>query len=288
MNRIALVLLALLLSSAAGAAEYSDLYVVPIAGHVRGAFGTAWRTDVVLHNIQPVPITVELAMVESGRRPSADVVALGAAGGTALVLMPGETRTLSDVAGHLGRDLAGALIAGADQPFALTSRTWAELPSGRTLGQSVVPVAIGGEADAVNEVAVLPSLAPGARQRANVGFFAAASHAPLVVEVALRSPSGASLGSRLVVLDEPGFVHRQLAVPATTEAGGSTAVIRILQGDGVVIPYASVIDNVSAESLFVSGQPVAVRGAASRGLLARAVLGSSVPRVPRFLGPSGR
>jgi hypothetical protein len=271
MNRILIVLVALI-ASAAGAAEYSDLYIIPGAGHSHGAFGTLWRSDVVLHNIQTVPITVEIAIVESGRSPATEPLAVVVGGETTLHLNPGETRMLSDVVGHLGRDIAGALIIGADLPFAVTSRTYAELPLGRTLGQTVTPVAITGSADAVNEMAVLPSLTGDARQRSNVGVFVAASHAPLLVEIALLSPSGATLGSQLVAVDEPGFVHRQLSLAQIGAATpNSTAIVRILQGEGIVVPYASIIDNVSAEAVFVSGEAIASHGAASRNMLVKAV-----------------
>jgi hypothetical protein len=151
-----LITLALFMTSPAAAAGYSDLYIIPAAGHSHGAYGTLWRSDLVLHNIQQVPITVEIAIVESGRAPSAAPIAVNAGAETAFHLNPGETRVLSDVAGHLGRDITGALIVGADMPFAVTSRAWAELPGGRTLGQTVRPIAIAGAADAVNETAVPP------------------------------------------------------------------------------------------------------------------------------------
>lgn len=263
----------LFIASAAGAADYSDLYVIPIAGHTQGAFDTAWRSDVVLHNIQQVPITVELALVESGRSPSTPPIAIAVGAETSLQLAPGETRVLSDVLGQQGRDLTGALIVGAGLPFSLTSRTWAELPTGRTLGQMVTPVAITATSTAAaDEVSILSGLPESNRQRSNIGVFLVASHAPLVVEIALVSPSGATLGSTLVVMDEPGFSHRQF--PNTAPAAGVTARVRILEGDGIAVPYASTIDNLTAEAMFLSGQPIATRGAAARTTLAGVVTAS--------------
>jgi hypothetical protein len=269
-NRM-LVIFALLLASSASAAEYSDLYIIPVAGHSRGAFATSWRSDLVLHNVQAVPITVEIALIESGRAPSTAPVAV-----PTVHLMPGETRMLSDIAAPLGRDVTGALLVGADLPFAVTSRTWAERPAGRTLGQTVLPVAISGAADAVHELAVLPSLTTNAQQRSNVGVFVAASHAPLVVEVAMLSASGTTLASQLIVLDEPGFVHRQLALSPVAPTASMTAVVRIVEGDGIAVPYASIVDNTSAEALFVPGEPISVRGAATLTMLAGAVHGDAV------------
>lgn len=261
-----LVVLSLFTASTALAADYSDLYVIPIAGHARGAFGTAWRSDVVLHNLQLVPIAVEMALIESGRSAAAEAIPVPFGAEAVLHLAAGETRVLSDVLGPMNRDVTGALIVGASLPFALTSRTYAERPAGRTLGQTVVPVAITGGADAVHEVAILAGLDRNERQRANVGLFLAASRVPFVAEIELLSASGSPLGSRLIVLDAEGFAHRQLSV-----ADGVSAMVRILEGDGVIVPYASVVDNVSAEAMFIPADATASRGAAARAMLSRTV-----------------
>lgn len=261
-----LIVLSLFTASTAFAADYADLYVIPVAGHARGAFGTAWRSDVVLHNLQLVPITVEMALIESGRSAAAEAIPVSFGAEAVLHLAAGETRVVSDVLGSMGRDVTGALIVGADMPFVLTSRTYAERPAGRTLGQTVLPVAIAGGADAVNEVAILAGLAQNERQRANVGLFVAASRVPFVAEIELVSASGSSLGSRLIVLDAEGFAHQQFSV-----ADGASAMVRILEGDGVIVPYASIVDNVSAEAMFVPADAMASRGTAARAMLSRAV-----------------
>ena len=260
MNAVRTLVAVTVLALAAGAsAQYSDLYIVPVAGHAPGAFGTAWRSDVVLHNLQLFPITVEIALVESGAAPSAAPVAM------AMVdLLPGETRTLPDVAASLGRDVTGALIAGAGAPFAMTSRTWAESPRGRTIGQSVPPVAIAGAADAPGDVSILPALTTDRGQRSNVGLFVAATRAPLVLEIALRSATGASVGTHVVTVAEQGLVHRQLSMTPTDDA--VTSIVRIVAGEGIAVPYASTIDNATAEAMFVSGQPVS-SGFGARSLL---------------------
>jgi hypothetical protein len=71
------------------------------------------------------------------------------------------------------------------------------------------------------------------------------------------------------VAGEPGFIHRQLAIPPSE--AGVTAVVRILEGDGLVVPYASTVDNTTAEAAFVSGEPVSLRGAATLKMLAGTV-----------------
>lgn len=261
MQRLVIAIVLSLAASVATAADYSDLYIVPVAGHARGAFGTAWRSDLVLHNFQAAAITVDVAFVESGRAPSAEAIAIV----SALQLGPRETRVLADVLSSLDRDVIGALIVAADRPFAVTSRTWAALPAGRTLGQSVQPIAIGDGADTTSDVAVLAALPSTAGQRANVGLFVAALTAPVVVEVATVNASGATTGTRRVVLSEPGFVHQQFAA-----AAGAAAIVRIVSGDALVVPYASVVDNVSAEAMFVEAPPIGAQADAARSILGAA------------------
>ena len=253
--RILIVAVSILFASATFAAEYSDLYVIPIAGHVHGAHGTEWRSDVVLHNYQLVPITVEMALIEGNT--AADL-------GSPLQLFAGETRTLTDVLGDEGRDVIGAIVIGASLPFVVTSRTY----NATTLGQTVRPIAIAGAADAVNEVAVLAGLAHDEHQRANVGLAIVASHVPFIAEIELVSAEGDRLGSQLVALETEGFAHRQFSVVGTSHA---SAIVRVLQGDGIIVPYASVIDNRTGEALFVSTEPATSAGAAARVILDKLV-----------------
>jgi hypothetical protein len=84
-SRILVTLVFLVTASVAGAAEYSDLYIIPAAAHAHGAFGTEWRSDVVLHNIQAIPITVEFALVESGRGPAVEPIVVSAGAETTAV-----------------------------------------------------------------------------------------------------------------------------------------------------------------------------------------------------------
>lgn len=229
-NMIFVVIISLFSAAAAIAAEYSDLYVIPIAGHAPGANGTAWRSDVVIHNPQTVPITVEMALVDSGL-PAAEPIAITFGGEASLQLAAGETRTLPDVLAEIGRDVTGTLIVGATLPVVLTSRTWAEVPGGRTLGQTVQPIAITASADALNDRAVLAGLAQGVRQRSNVGLFAAVSAVPFAAEIEIVSASGERKGAQLVRVDAEGFVHRQYSSAAIAGGvDGATAIVRVLKG----------------------------------------------------------
>lgn len=274
MRHLKTILLAasFVITSASFAAGPADLYVIPIAGHASGAFGTEWRSDVVLHNFQLVPITVELAFVESGHPAGLDAPAVSVGAGTVVHLAASETRVIDDVLESMDHDASGALIVGGSMPFALTTRTWARHRGGRTLGQTVQPIAIAGGADTIADRAVLPGLHRLASQRANIGLFVAASRAPFIAEIELVSATGAIVGSHLVALETEGFAHRQIAIDP--EADVVSAIVGIHQGDGVVVPYGSVIDNTTAEALFIAADP-----ASSQGNDARAMLSSVVQAV---------
>lgn len=264
-----LVAASLAVAPAALAGGDADLFVIPVAAHAPGAFGTAWRSDVVIHNHQPVPITVEMALIESGRPASSDAAPVSFGPGTVLHLGAGETRVIHDVLDSMDHDTGGALIVGGSMPFAVTSRTWAEHPGGRTLGQTVQPIAISGGAETIAELAVLPGLRRLAGQRANVGLFVAVSRAPFVAEIELVSATGATVGSHLVAFAGDGFAHHQIAVDPAAEA--VSAIVRIREGDGVVVPYGSIIDNETAEALFVPADAASSRGNAARSMMRAAV-----------------
>ena len=91
--------ISLIIASTASAADYTDLYIVPAVGHAHGAHGTLWRSDLVLHNVQTVPIAVELALIESNQPAATAPIAIMVGGETTLHLNPGETRIVSDVVG---------------------------------------------------------------------------------------------------------------------------------------------------------------------------------------------
>jgi hypothetical protein len=81
------------------------------------------------------------------------------------------------------------------------------------------------------------------------------------------------------VVEEPGFVHHHLSTADIAEIpDGATAVVRIVEGDGLVVPYASMIDNASAQALFIGGQPVMAHGMAARTMLSNVVAAGRMDR----------
>lgn len=253
----------LLASTAAYGGHYSDTYVIPVAGHVPGVNGTLWKTDVVLRNFQASPLEVEFIVIESGFNPANNVYPLmtDAINGS-VVVPPNGTILMEDImAGHRGMTASsGSLVVGADLPFSVTSRTYNDkVPLGQT-----VPAARDflvnsfGEADN-QATAYIPGIASDAGKRTNVGFTAGnGGSVPLVVEVLIRNASGEIVGMRSISVPPATFMHLQFAVgpllqPDTSLDLGS-ADVRIVEGEGALVPYASVIDNATDVATYIMGQ----------------------------------
>ena len=240
--------------------QFSDFYVIPAAGHVNGAFGTTWQSDVIIHNFQSAPITVELALVETGVSTADNVSPIQVGGAGTVTVAPGATLTLADVLNnHRGRaESLGAILIGADQPFAVVSRSFAVLPSGNTIGQTVSPVSdfLDNAGSVGSAVAIVPALAANTRFRTNLGFLAAAgSGAPFVIEVSLVNQTGAAIGTTRTFAVPPDAVAH-LFFPSSLLASTfdvGVARFRIVSGTGAVAPFASVIENSSSNAMFLNG-----------------------------------
>ncbi|MGA7992223.1 MAG: hypothetical protein WCC53_12360 [Thermoanaerobaculia bacterium] len=108
--------------------------VIPAAARTGGMFGAAWRTDLVLRNPDPDPVTVAARFL-----PNADTVA--AAPDRTLLLNASSITTYPDVLGSVfGLDSAsGAILLSPEgaRSIEATSRTYTSAPSGGTYGMSV-------------------------------------------------------------------------------------------------------------------------------------------------------
>src|SRR5581483_11761513 len=223
MRHLALVLM-LLLSPALLASEYSDLYLIPIAGHVSGVNGSNWMSDVAIQNPQSTPLTVQLVVIESGEGLPDNIAALDAAIGSSVTIPANGTRILRDVLnGHRGRSQTiGAILIGADRPFAVSSRVYIADSAGATQGQSVTPLRNFVDnslapADLSNATAYVAGLTSNARYRTNLGFVAGSgSSAGMTLEIALRGADGTTLGARTFSIPGGAFEHVQIGAATIT------------------------------------------------------------------------
>lgn len=255
----------LLAGGSAYANHYSDLYVIPVAGHTSGQNATNWMSDVAIQNFQSTPINVQIVVIESGFSND-NVYPLTTSNNNGSTTVPaGGSVLLADVLnGHRGAaSTRGALLVGSDRPFAITSRTYSMSPAGDTVGQTVPgtgnfldntlsPI------DLATAVAYVPGLIQNANFRTNLGFVAAngsGSDETMNIAIKIKGADGATLGTQNYAI-EPGAAM-QMQFNAREIAGANfnigSAEFRIVSGSGSVVPYASVVDNRTADAVFVGG-----------------------------------
>ena len=260
-----LLLAALTIAPIVFAAHQADLYVIPVASRVAGVNGTFWRTDVTIQNFRTVPLNVTILFIQSGEgNPDnvANLVSTAVPTGS-LTVPAGGTVVLSDVLnGFEGKSdgLSGALVVSADGAFAVTSRTYTTAESGGTFGQTVVPVRdfyenVIGDTNNTTSVTYVPGLSVGGARRSNLGFVAGAGHGPMVVSVTIKGATGTTLGTRTFTIPADQFVHVQVPAISITNApfDVGSAEFRITSGDGVIAPYASIVDNLTGDAVYVNG-----------------------------------
>jgi hypothetical protein len=258
MRRLALLLTLLLSPALLCASEFSDLYVIPVAGHVTGLNGNTWMSDVAIQNFQSTPLTVQIVVIESGEGMAENVTP-----GGSVTIPANGTRILRDVLnGHRSGDTIGAIMAGADRPFAISSRAYISNAAGATQGQSVTPLrnfldTSLAHADLSIATAYVAGLTSNSHYRTNLGFVAgSASPSGMTLEVTLRNASGVAIGTRTFTIPGNGFEHVQFSSSQLSNQSfdEGSATFRIVSGDGSVAPYASIIDNLSSGGFFIGSQ----------------------------------
>jgi len=276
-----MVVATLLIAAVAhGQSVYSDTYVIPVASHTVGAYGTTWKSDLAITNFQSTPLTVQIVVVETGELSSDNIFPLTTASiDGAVTIAANTTVQLRDVLnGHRGlQNVSGSLILGGNAPFAVTSRSYASNGGVQSVGQTVTPARDFFEnATGRNDptaVAYLTGLTNNASTRTNIGFLAgtgSAAGATMSVEVTIRGANGAVLGRRIVSIPAGNFTHTQFSVSSVTSTPFDigSAELRVLQGLGTVVPYASVIDNATNSAAYVMGQFPASTALSARRIFA--------------------
>lgn len=257
---------ALLFPAAYGQSVYSDTYVIPVAGHVQGLNGT-WQSDLAITNFSSSPLTVQIVVVETGEANLDNIFPLTTDTNTtgSVTVAANSTVLLKDVLDHYrGRQFTlGALILGGDKPFAVTSRAYLNANGASSVGETVTPARdffdnSTGASDN-SAVAYLPGLINNASTRTNIGFLAgtgSASSQTMVVTVTVKNGAGQALGTKSVFIPAGNFTHVQFSVSSVTSTpfDVGSAELRITQGNGTVVPYASVIDNATGAAAYVMGQ----------------------------------
>lgn len=259
---ILVVATALLFPMAALANHYSNFYVLPIAGKTAGVNNTSWISDVAVQNFGTTPLEVSFVFIASGEGNPNNVVPLTLPGtGSATATIPaGGSLLIRDAVAGISNSSTGAIMVGADRPFALTSRAYNDRNG---VGQGIQPARDFldnslGTTNNVMATAYLPGLRNNSAFRSNIGFVAATPNggAPMVVSITVRAADGSSLGTTSYTVPSGALQHLQFSVGSFTNNATfdiGAAELRIVSGNGTVVPYASIIDNVTADGVFVPG-----------------------------------
>lgn len=271
MRKGILLLLLLVTAVAAQADHYADTYVIPIAGHTAGANGTTWMSDIAIRNFRTTPLDVQLIVIESGFDTFNNVFPLDTddVDGT-ITIAPNSTVLLRDALDDYRglQNVTGAVVLGASAPFAVTSRVY---NNNMTVGQTVPGVRdfldnTLENADN-NGFAYIPGIISNSRARTNVGFVAGAGPgAPMTIEMTVRAGNGNILGIRNITVNAGTFMQLQVPVSSitTTQFEVGSVDVRVAAGEGVVVPYASIVDNASGAATYIMGTLPETTAATSR------------------------
>jgi hypothetical protein len=240
-------------------AQVSDTYVIPAAIDGAGLNNSRWATDFHLFNPQATTLRVTLSYLPTG----------GAVGSTVKFNVPPNSTAYAENILEDVFDLSGGgslLVAtfAADNPtipdrmidraFVVTTRTYNTSAVG-TFGQSI-PGGFYGlqdvESDGITGIASgIQNTSTGPTgYRTNVGAVNLGRYS-LKLYVNVYDEEGDTVGQQLA-FDLPPQAHFQQRLPIAVEHGSIEFFVDDPSEEGVVFPYASVIDNRTNDPVYVA------------------------------------
>jgi uncharacterized repeat protein (TIGR01451 family) len=222
-------------------------YVIPGVANLNT--GASWRSDVRVFNSSLTPQTVTLTLYPTGN-PSAGV-------SQSVTIQPGEVKALDDIVqGTFNQtNVGGALhvTTAVAVPLVVTARTYDDTSAG-TLGQFVQAVT---PADAVgngDRSLQLLQMEDSPRYRTNLGL-AEVTGKPATAEVTVILPD--SKVAPKVQIPLAAFEFRQFAIISSLGLGNTYNArisVKVIDGQGKVTAYGSVIDQKTQDPTFVPAQ----------------------------------
>lgn len=229
--------------------------VFPVVAHADGVHGTSWRSDVRLFNAEPDrDAEVRLFLTEAITEDPFGVRQ------TDVVVPHGSIVALDDVVSRrFGLDGGQGALVVEDPAGAVThgtSRTYTQSEVG-TYGQFVPPALYGTSSTGAGEspVVVLPIL--GHDHRLNLGITEVTGASATVAVTLIDAASGGTLGpSTFHAVTGHGNVQLNGILAAAGQGAGAIhayAEVTVVQGDGRVVAYASIVDNRTGDAVFIGG-----------------------------------
>lgn len=228
----------------------SDLYV-PASAHTSGINGTNWRSDLSIHNPGQAQAAYRIEMLLRDHDNSLPR-------SKSFTLSIGETITYHDILSSLF-DTSGAAslrVVTTAGKIMVTSRTYNQLDHG-SFGQ-LVPAIARAQAIAFGQEARMiglshTSAALGTGSRVALGLVNA-SPAAITVQADFRAHNGVHLGSSQLFELQP-FEFRQIEavfeLVANDPVSDGVIIVRTLTGGARFFAYASVVDNITGDPIFI-------------------------------------
>ena len=227
-------------SDARPASQPGSLFIAPV-GHAGGANGKTWRTDVRLMNRGTSPANVTAIFTPSGEDGTVRFGALK------LSIAPDQVIALDDVVAEQFATVGfGQLeITGDTASVVANARTYTDASRG-TYGQFTS--ARNSDSVAAGESPLVMTLARNDDNfRTNVGFAEITGNQVTVRERLYDAESAAVVSDSSYVLLP--FSHLQNLIPVVSSA--VVVQVDVIEGTGRVIAYGTVVDNRTADPIYV-------------------------------------
>ncbi|MBW3563191.1 MAG: M36 family metallopeptidase [Acidobacteria bacterium] len=224
----------------AARAEATDSKIIPVVAHLDGAGGSKWRSDLYLSN--PLDEPLELSIRYRGVSGAVSGRVEGTLGpySSAFVMDVVESWFGASGGGHLEITPGSAIVS---------SRTWNDRGNG-SFGQNVASVATGDGITELGQSGVAIGVEQSDHFRTNVGLVEIGDGFA-VFDVTVFGERGAMLCTARFGLAPR--EQRQVSLPSMgcrTTPGGYVVLTKV-SGDGSVVGWASVVDNLSGDPVFM-------------------------------------
>ncbi len=227
---------------------------VPAAAHLSGTGDTHWRTDVQIKTLGDTQASFSIALLEADQDNSSPST-------LSFTLAPGNSRRFEDLLSDLFAFTgSGALrITPVSGRILLSSRTYNAVTGG-TYGQYIAgftrdeAIRFGSDAEIIQ---LTRSADSSTGYRTNLGFVNVTAQT-ISVQVELYLADGSYLGTRPYPLAPYGQsqVSDIFGKVGAGEVADGYAVVRTTTQAGALLAYASVIDNLTGDPIFIPAQVV--------------------------------
>jgi uncharacterized repeat protein (TIGR01451 family) len=222
-------------------------YVVPgVADLNNGAAN--WRTDMRIFNSGSVAQAVSLTFYEANNAAAPRV--------TTVTVNPNEVKVLDSVLASVfsATNVGGAVHAdtAVDSQLVITARTY-NLTSSGTLGQFIPAATLAEGIDRAGRALNILQVEDSTRYRTNVGL-AEMSGKPSTVEISVSLPDSKVTPIIQVPLGANEFRQFGLAEFGLGNVYNARVSVKVVDGDGRVTAYGSVIDQVTTAPTYVAPQ----------------------------------